>query len=385
MNMQQQFEKIIHFIREVYNQPEGIIHLHEPLFCGKEKQYLLECIDSTFVSSVGKFVDAFESELARYTGANKVVLCVNGTCALHLALRLCGVERNNEVITQPLTFIATANAISYHGANPVFLDVDRHTLGLSPDALQSFLESETVQQGNECFNKRTNRRIKACVPMHTFGRPCRIEQIVGLCNEHNIEIIEDAAESMGSFFRGKHTGTYGRIGVLSFNGNKTITCGGGGALLFNDEKLGQQAKHLSTQAKVPHPWEVAHNDIGYNYRMPNVNAAIGLAQLEQLDTYVTAKRKLAKIYEEFFGSLDVKYASEPADSKSNYWLNVILLKDSSEREAFLNYCHADGIMARPVWKLMNKLPMFDKCQTDALANSMWLEERIVNIPSSVRI
>jgi len=242
-----------------------------------------------------------------------------------------------------------------------------------------------VQQGNECFNKRTNRRIKACVPMHTFGRPCRIEQIVGLCNEHNIEIIEDAAESMGSFFRGKHTGTYGRIGVLSFNGNKTITCGGGGALLFNDEKLGQQAKHLSTQAKVPHPWEVAHNDIGYNYRMPNVNAAIGLAQLEQLDTYVTAKRKLAKIYEEFFGSLDVKYASEPADSKSNYWLNVILLKDSSEREAFLNYCHADGIMARPVWKLMNKLPMFDKCQTDALANSMWLEERIVNIPSSVRI
>lgn len=385
MIMQTKSEKVAKFVREVYSQSAGVIHLHEPLFRGNEKEYLLECIDSTFVSSVGKFVDQFETQLAKYTGVKKVVVCVNGTSALHLALRLCGVRHDDEVITQALTFVATANAISYCGADPVFLDVDRDTLGLSPNALRAFLEAETVQRGDECLNRRTKRKIKACVPMHTFGHPCRIDQIVDICRQHNVEVIEDAAESIGSFYKATHTGTFGKVGVLSFNGNKTITCGGGGALLFNDEKLAARAKHLSTQAKVPHVYEFSHNDIGYNYRMPNVNAAIGLAQLEQLGVYITAKRELAKKYERFFRDVDVEFVREPTDSMSNYWLNAILLRDLPERDAFLVSLQESGIMARAVWKLINKLPMYEDCQADTLANSIWLEDRIVNIPSSVRI
>lgn len=383
--MQKAFEDIIGFIRDIYGQPDGDIHLHEPVFCGSEKKYLLECIDSTFVSSVGKFVDAFEDALAEYTGANRAVLCVNGTCALHLALRVCSIKQNDEVLTQSMTFVAALNAISYHGAHPVFLDVDRQTLGLSPSALQSFLDTETVQQGNTCLNKRTKRRIKACIPMHTFGHPCKIDRIVEICSVRGIEVIEDAAESMGSFYKGQHTGTFGTVGVLSFNGNKTITCGGGGALLFKDTEQGAYAKHLSTQAKVPHPWEFSHDDIGYNYRMPNINAALGLAQLESLPQYLKAKRELAEKYGDLCEKCGITFVKEPANARSNYWLNSVILADASEKEAFLRFCHQQGIKARPVWELMNELPMFKEHQSVALSNSKWLQDRIVNLPSSVII
>ena len=281
--MQKTFHDIVDFIRVLYAKPAGTIYLHEPVFCGNEKKYLSDCIDLTYVSSVGKYVDLFEEKIAEYTGANKAVVCVNGTNALHLALLLTGVKRDDEVITQPLTFIATANAIAYCGARPVFLDVDRETLGLSPDALLAFLETQTRLNAEGCFNKSTKKRIAACIPMHTFGHPCKIDQIVAICREHKIEVVEDAAESIGSFYKGQHTGTFGKIGVLSFNGNKILTTGGGGMMLFKDKELAKRAKHLTTQAKIPHPWEFVHDEVGYNYRMPNINAALGIAQLEQLD------------------------------------------------------------------------------------------------------
>jgi aminotransferase in exopolysaccharide biosynthesis len=401
------FKNIIDFIRELYNQPEGFIPLHAPVFMGNEKKYLNECIDSTFVSSVGKFVDAFEIEMAEYTGAKKAVACVNGTNALHLALMMVGVERDTEVITQPLTFIATANAISYCGAKPVFLDVDIDTLGLSPNALKTWLEENTKQQTTnnkqQTTNKKTGKRISACVPMHTFGHPCRIDEIVAICNEYNIPVVEDAAESLGSFYspreiatkkdigfdkanisrgKGQHTGTFGEIGVLSFNGNKVITTGGGGMLLFQDEELARKAKHLTTQAKVPHPYEFVHDKIGYNYRMPNINAAIGLAQLEQLPLFLDSKRKVAHSYRDFFNDSEIKFVIEPENSKSNFWLNCVLLNDKIERDNFLKFTNENGVMTRPAWQLMNKLPMFKNCQTDDLRIATYLAERLVNIPSS---
>ena len=402
--VEKEFNKIVQFIRDLYNQPEGFIPLHEPRFHGNEKKYLNECIDSTFVSSVGKFVDKFEEEIAKYTGAKKAVACVNGTNALHIALKLVGVEPNTEVITQPLTFIATANAIKYCDADPVFIDVDKDTLGLSPESLKKWLtesvdiknsQSETESQP---YNKKTGRRISACVPMHTFGHPCRINEIVEICKQYNIPIVEDAAESLGSFYKNQHTGTFGEIGVLSFNGNKILTTGGGGMLLFKDEKLAQKAKHLTTQAKVPHPWGFVHDEVGYNYRMPNINAALGLAQLEQLPKFLESKRKIAEAYKNFFSNCHpepvegstspesfrgLTFISEPQHAKSNNWLNVILLKDKTERDSFLKYTNENGIMTRPAWTLMNKLEMFRNCQIGDLSNSQWLEERIVNIPSSV--
>lgn len=381
--MQQSFEKIVDFIRRTFNKPEGFIALHEPVFTGNEKKYLEECIDSTYVSSVGKFVDKFETEMAKYTGVAKAVVCVNGTNAIHLALQLAGVQRDCEVITQPLTFIATANAISYCGAVPVFLDVEKETLGLSPKSLQQFLVDQTEQKNGSCFNKTTGRKIAACVPMHTFGHPCKIDEIAEICHEFNIELVEDAAESLGSFYKGKHTGTFGKIGVLSFNGNKIITSGGGGMLLFNDEKLAQKAKHLSTQAKVAHQWEFIHDEIGYNYRMPNINAALGLAQLEQMDKFLLAKRKLANKYSAFFKSLNVGYFDEPVNAKSNFWLNTIEFENQEERDGFLEFSNANGVMTRPAWRLMNELPMFAGCQTDDLNNANDLAKRIVNIPSSI--
>ena len=383
------YKYIIDKIRALYNMNEGFIPLHAPIFIGNEKKYLEECIDSTYVSSVGKFVDLFEEKMAEYTGAKKAVVCVNGTNALHLALKMVGVERDTEVITQPLTFIATANPIAYCYAKPVFLDVDMDTMGLSPVALRTWLKTTTIKRLNksanqqETFNKNTGRKVAACVPMHTFGHPCRIDEIVSICNEYNIPLVEDAAESLGSFYKGQHTGTFGKIGVLSFNGNKTITTGGGGMLLFNDLELAQKAKHLTTQSKVPHPWEFVHDEIGYNYRMPNINAALGVAQLENLDRFITAKRKLAAEYEAFFKSLDIQFFKEPDNAKSNYWLNVIILKDRVERDAFLQYSNSKEVMARPIWELMNRLPMFKDCQTGDLSNAEWLADRIVNIPSSV--
>lgn len=381
--MEAKYAKIVDFIRETFHKPAGFIALHEPLFVGNEKQYIEECLDSTFVSSVGKFVDRFEEDMARFTGAKKAVVCVNGTNALHLALKLAGVKQNDEVITQPLTFIATANAISYCGAHPVFVDIDKDTLGLSPNALELFLSQHTEQKTDGCYNKTTNRKIAAIVPMHTFGHPCRIDEIAEICQQYKIELVEDAAESLGSYFKGQHTGTFGKIGVLSFNGNKIITTGGGGMLLFNDEELAAKAKHLTTQAKVPHSWEFVHDEIGYNYRMPNINAALGVAQLEQIESYLNAKRKLAETYEKFFAHTEIQFIPEPENSCSNYWLNCILLSNRNERDVFLKYTNEHGIMTRPVWELMNRLPMFQNAQCGDLSNAEWIADRLVNISSSV--
>jgi aminotransferase in exopolysaccharide biosynthesis len=381
--MEKSFNNIVQFIRQTFNQAEGFIPLHAPVFKGNEKKYLEECIDSTFVSSVGKFVDRFEEDMAQFTNAKKAVVCVNGTNALHLALLLSGVQQNDEVITQSLTFIATANAISYCSAHPVFVDVDKDTLGLSPQALENFLAKNAEIKTDGCYNKSTNRRIAAVVPMHTFGHPCRIDEIAKICKKYNIELIEDAAESLGSYYKGQHTGTFGKIGVLSFNGNKTITTGGGGMLLFNDEELARKAKHLTTQAKVPHAWEFIHDEIGYNYRMPNINAALGVAQLEQIDKYLIAKRKLTEAYKKFFAQTEIQFVEEPANSRSNYWLNTILLSNREERDNFLKSTNESGIMTRPVWELMNRLPMFKDVQTGDLTNSEWIADRLVNIPSSI--
>ncbi|MBU0490174.1 MAG: LegC family aminotransferase [Bacteroidetes bacterium] len=382
--MEESFVKTIEFIRKLYNKPEGFVALHEPTFSGNEKKYLAECIDSTFVSSVGKFVDEFEIKVANYTGAKKAVVCVNGTNALHLALTMLGVERDTEVITQPLTFIATANAIAYCGAKPVFVDVEKETLGLSPQALRAWLGQNVELKANKAYNIATGRRVSACVPMHTFGHPCKIDEIAEICNEYCIHLIEDAAESLGSFYKEKHTGTFGEIGVLSFNGNKIITTGGGGMLLFNDVDLAAKAKHLTTQAKVPHPWEFVHDEIGYNYRMPNLNAALGLAQIEQIDTFLKSKRQTAQHYNEFFAEIaGISFLNEPANAQSNYWLNCVILASKTERDAFLKYSNENGVMTRPAWTLMNKLPMFSGCTTGNLENAERIEERLVNIPSSV--
>lgn len=379
------FSDIVSFIHSLFGTDE-FVPLHAPLFIGNEKKYLAECIDTTFVSSVGKFVDRFEELVACYTGSKRAVVCVSGTNALHMGMLLVGVERDDEVLTQALTFIATCNAISYIGAHPVFLDVDRDTLGLSPLAVKRWLSTHAEVRDGQCYNKKTGRRIKACVPMHTFGHPMKIDELSAVCNEYHIELVEDAAESIGSFYKGRHTGTFGRVGAISFNGNKTITTGGGGMLLFQDEELGGLAKHLTTQAKVPHRWAFVHDHIGYNYRMPNINAALGCAQMENLDRYVSNKRETAERYREFFSHIpDVEFVVEPANSRSNYWLNAVLLKDRRAQQSFLEYTNDHGVMTRPVWELMNRLEMFRGCETDGLENTVWLEERIVNIPSSVRL
>lgn len=378
------YNETVGFIRNLY--PEGeVVPLHAPCFIGNEKKYLTECIDTTFVSSVGKFVDRFEAMVGEYTGSARAVVCVNGTNALHMAMLLAGVERDDEVLTQALTFIATTNAISYIGAHPVFLDVDRQTMGLSPTAVKNWLSAHAEIKGNACYNKTTGRRIKACVPMHTFGHPVRIEALATVCNEYQIELVEDAAESLGSFYKGKHTGTFGKVGALSFNGNKTITTGGGGMLLFRDKALGDFAKHLTTQAKVPHRWEFVHDQIGYNYRMPNINAALGCAQMENLAHFVENKRETAERYKQFFAGSEIKFFVEPDHCRSNYWLNAVLLPDKQAQQDFLTYTNDQGVMTRPIWQLMNKLPMFAHCQTDGLENTVWFEERVVNIPSSVRL
>lgn len=381
--MESSYKKITDFIHDLYGAQE--VPLHAPCFIGNEKKYLAECVDTTFVSSVGQFVDRFEEKMAQYTGAARAVTCVNGTNALHLALLLVGVARGDEVLTQALTFIATCNAIRYIDAHPVFLDVDQSTMGLSPDAMREWLSRNAEIKDSQCFNKNTQRRIKACVPMHTFGHPARIDEIAAVCEEYHIELVEDAAESLGSLYKGQHTGLFGRVGVISFNGNKTITTGGGGMLLLNNEELGAQAKHLTTQAKVPHHWEFIHDRVGYNYRMPNINAALGCAQLEHLEEFVLNKRETAEKYHAFFATIDdMDYFVEPENCRSNYWLNTILLKNRQAQQDFLQYTNDHGVMTRPAWQLMNRLEMFKGCETDGLKHTQWLEERIVNIPSSVR-
>lgn len=378
------YQHITDFIHKLYGTPD-FVPLHVPTFAGNEKAYLMECIDSTFVSSVGKFVDRFEEEVARYTGAAAAVVCVSGTNALHMAMMLVGVERGDEVLTQALTFVATCNAISYIGAHPVFIDVDRDTMGLSPAAVQQWLETHAELRPDGCYNKETGRRIKCCVPMHTFGHPMRVDELAAVCKQWQLELVEDAAESLGSFYKGKHTGTYGKVGAISFNGNKTITTGGGGMLLFQDAELGRRAKHLTTQAKLPHRWEFVHDHVGYNYRMPNINAALGCAQMETLEPFVLNKRETAARYAEFFATVpEMTFVTEPEHARANYWLNAVLLPDKEAQLRFLEYTNDHGIMTRPVWELMNRLPMFAHCQTDSLQNTIWLADRLVNIPSSVR-
>ncbi len=378
------YSSVISFIREVFKDKEGFIPLHAPYFGGNEKKYLADTIDSTFVSSVGAYVNRFEEMMAEYTGAKYAVATTNGTTALQLSLIVAGVKNGDEVITQPLTFVATANAIVHAGATPVFVDVDKDTMGMSADALEDFLKNNTSQSAGNCINKFTGKRIAACVPMHTFGFPARIDKIAEVCNRYGIALVEDAAESLGSYYKGIHTGTFGLLGTFSFNGNKTITCGGGGAIVTNNEVLAKHAKHISTTAKVPHPWEFVHDEIGYNYRLPNLNAALACAQLEQLDTILKNKQELADIYKSYFDNTAIRFVTEIEDARANNWLNTIVLNSLEERDKFLEQTNSNKVMTRPIWRLMNKLPMFQNCQRSSLSNSEWLEDRVVNIPSSYR-
>ena len=382
-NKNNQILSLINFIKSTYN-TEEFIPLHEPRFIGNEKKYLQQCIDSTFVSSVGKFVNKFEEKIARYTGSKYAIATSNGTSALHASLLLANVNKNDEVITQPLTFVATCNAISYCGAKSIFVDVDKDTMGLSPSALKSFLKNNTKIKKKKCINNKTGNIIKACVPMHTYGHPCKIDEIKQICDKHYIFLIEDAAESVGSIYKGRHTGTFGQLGTLSFNGNKVITAGGGGCIITNNKLLAEKAKYLTTTAKIPHKWDFNHDMVGYNYRMPNLNAALLVAQMENLNKFISHKRKLAKHYEKFFKGTDYIFFKEPKNCKSNYWLNVILLKDKKKRDEFLNFTNKNGVMTRPAWKLMHELKMFKDSEKMDLKNSKYLEERLVNIPSSVR-
>jgi aminotransferase in exopolysaccharide biosynthesis len=383
--MQKVFEDIVSVIKDAFPK-QAFIPLHVPVFPGNERKYVLDAIDSTYVSSVGAYVNKFEQMMCDITGASHAVAIVNGTNALHLALILAGVERGDEVLSQSLTFIATCNAISYLSATPVFIDVDKDTIGLSPDSLRQFLDKNARRgQDGYCYNKHSGKRIKACVPMHTFGLPCRVDEIAQICDQWNIILVEDAAESLGSSYKGKHTGTFGQLGTFSFNGNKTVTCGGGGAIVTSDEKLARLAKHLSTQAKVPHAWEFVHDEVGFNYRMPNLNAALACAQLEQLNSFVSNKRDLAQLYHKKFKSPDVSILEEITDAKSNYWLNGILFENRHQRNEFLKYSNDNGVMTRPVWELMHRLRMFSGGDNAPLPNSEWIADRLVNIPSSVRL
>lgn len=378
------YNDTIRFIRETFKEPEAFIPLHAPYFGGNEKRYLLDTIDSTFVSSVGAYVNRFEEMMQEITSAKYAIATTNGTTALHLALIVAGVKRDEEVITQPLTFVATANAITHAQGIPVFVDVDKDTMGLSPKALEDFLVTNAEVKDGVCINKSTGRRIAACVPMHTFGFPCRIDDIATICERYGIALVEDAAESLGTYYKGQHTGNFGLVAAFSFNGNKTVTCGGGGAIITNDEKLAQHAKHLSTTAKIPHPYEFVHDEVGYNYRMPNLNAAVACAQLEQLQQILDNKRALADTYKNYFAGTDIQFVTEAVDGKANYWLNTVVLKGLDARDAFLKATNDNKVMTRPIWKLMNKLVMYQHCQCGPLENSQWLEDRVVNIPSSYR-
>lgn len=381
MESQQSAAAIVEIVRDVYG--SGFIPLHRPVFEGAEKAYLAECIDSNFVSSVGEKVTAFEQAIAGFTGSRFAVATVNGTAALHVGLMLAGVGPGDEVLSQALTFVATCNAISYIGAHPLFIDVDRKTLGLGAEALRRFLATNVRLSDGGAFNRTTGRRIAACVPMHSFGLPCEIEEIVDLCTAHGIPVVEDAAESLGSYVGDRHTGSFGLVGTFSFNGNKIITTGGGGMIVTDDEDVARRAKHLTTTAKVPHAYEFMHDEVGFNYRMPNLNAALGCAQMEQLPGFLRVKRAVADYYRHRFGGIGVEHVGERAGTRANYWLNALVLPHSGARDAILHACNEAGVMTRPVWRLMSSLPMFSDCQHDGLEVSRWLEARIVNIPSSV--
>jgi perosamine synthetase len=376
--------RFIDFVKNKYPLKSSVF-LHEPVFIGNEKKYINDAIDSTFVSSVGKYVDQFENDLSAYVKSEKSIAVVNGTSGLQVALRLVDVKANDEVITQSLTFVATANAIIYNNAVPVFLDVDYDTMGLSPVALKNFLEENCEIIEDKCFNKKSKRFVKACVPMHTFGFPVRIKEISEICNNWNIALVEDAAESLGSFVDNQHTGTFGKVGVFSFNGNKIITSGGGGAIVTNDIALGKQAKHLTTTAKIPHPYEFMHDEIGYNFRMPNLNAALICAQLEMINRYLVDKRELALEYKKYFDSSGIIFREEMENTQANYWLMCVELENKKERDLFLETTNKNGVMTRPIWQLMTDLEMYKHYYKDGQENSRKLVDRIVNIPSGVRL
>ena len=369
------------FSRNIYG--NSFIPLHRPVFEGNERQYLVDCIDSNFVSSVGAKVTEFEEKVAEFTGSKYAVATVNGTAALHVAIELAGVKSGDEVISQALTFIATCNAISYAGANPLFIDVDVDTMGLSPAALRRFLEENAQKRVSGTFNKTSGKKISACVPMHTFGFPCRIAEIAEICADWDIPLIEDAAESLGSYVGGRHTGTFASMATLSFNGNKVITTGGGGMIITDDPKLAERAKYITTTAKVPHPYEFVHDEIGYNYRMPNLNAALGCAQMERLEEFLAIKVQLADQWNDFFDERDANFIKAIEGNSANHWLNTIVLGSREDRDEFLKVTNDNNVMTRPIWTLMSNLSMFKDCQTDGLKNSLWLEDRVVNIPSSV--
>jgi perosamine synthetase len=374
-------EDVVAFARRIFG--EDFVPLHRPVFEGNERQYLVDCIDSNFVSSVGAKVSEFEQLVAEFTGAKYAIATVNGTAALHVAIELAGVKAGDEVVSQALTFIATCNAIRYAGAEPLFVDVDIDTMGLSPIALKRFLEENTEKRTSGTFNKNSGKRISACVPMHTFGFPCRIAEIAEICADWDIALIEDAAESLGSYVGSRHTGTFGSMATLSFNGNKVITTGGGGMIITNDSELAKRAKYITTTAKVPHPYEFVHDEIGYNYRMPNLNAALGCAQMERLDEFLAIKARLADQWDAFFHDRDVDFVKAIDGNNANHWLNAIIFDSRLDRDEFLKMTNDNNVMTRPIWTLMSKLPMFKDCQTDGLENSLWLEDRVVNIPSSV--
>jgi len=383
MNKSRQKE-ILQFISNLYSS-DNPVPLHAPRFLGNEKKYLNECIDSTFVSYVGQFVTDFENHICQVTGAKHAVAMVNGTAALHMSLLAAGVKPGDEVITQALTFAATAAGIKHAGAEPSFVDVDKDTLGMSPESLKAYLETYAIRKVDGIYNKANVRKISAVLPMHTFGHPVRLNEILSICGEYGIQVIEDSAESLGSLYDGRHTGVFGTVGILSFNGNKPVTTGGGGMVITNDDRIAERVRYISTTAKRIHRWEFFHDEVGYNLRLPNVNAAIGCAQMEYFDKTIANKRETAMQYKAFFDSIGIPFVTEPKLCRSNYWLNAIVLKDRGEREEFLQYTNDNGVQTRPIWTIMSKLPPYERCSRVAVPNSEWLEDRVVNIPSGVRL
>jgi perosamine synthetase len=378
-------KELVDFVQDHYG-TKKMIPLHSPFFRGKEKEYLIDTIDSTFVSSVGAYVNKFERLISEFTGAKFAIATTNGTSALHASLLLLGVQPGDEVITQSLTFVATCNAIRYCHADPIFTDVDKKTLGMSPESLSHFLEEfGDLRDDGYCWNLKTGRPIRVCVPMHNFGHPVRIDEIKNICEKYNIEVLEDAAESLGSFFKEKHTGRFGKVAIISFNGNKIITAGGGGMIITDDEIIAKKAKHITTTSKKSHPWLFIHDQLGFNYRLPNLNAALGCAQMESLLDFIKIKRNLAKKYNEWFISKEFQFIVEPNNAKSNYWINAFVTNSMAERDQLLDYLNKNKVMARPTWTPMHTLEMFNDCQKTQMKNTNWLHDHLVNIPSGVSV
>lgn len=378
-------QKIIEIIRKVTGRPEGPVALHEPTFSGNAWHYVKDCIDTNWVSTVGKYVARFEQMLSQRTAARHVIATVNGTAALHICLLLAGVKADDEVLMPALTFVATANAAAYCNAVPHFVDVDHETMGVCPVRLSEYLDRISVCENGVCRNRETGRAIRALVVMHCFGHPAHLDELKKVCDDRHIALIEDAAEAMGSLYHGRHVGNHGLLSMLSFNGNKTITTGGGGAIMTNDDALAERARHLTTTGKLPHEWEYYHDCVAYNYRMPNLNAALGCAQLETLNEFLERKRLLALRYQELFADIgEISFMPEPEGSKSNYWLSAILVNShcQGDRDAMLRELNTDGIKARPAWQLLNHLPMYRDCPADELPVSELIFASLINLPSS---